>query len=155
MRLSAGEEVGAPAAAAFARLAEFERVETAARERGVEVERLGEAPMRWRVAFEAAGVLRVAEVRLTSLAPPEGAAPGRIDLEAAASGVAARIALAVAPLGEARCLLGVEATLRGTGLGGRVLLGTLALGAGRIERAMAERLAAFGRDLEARRGDGR
>ena len=154
MQLRAGDEVGAPAAAAFARLTEFERVEAAARERGVEVERLGEASMRWRVAFEAAGAWRVAEVRLTGMTPPEGAAPGRIDLEAVASGVAARIALAVAPLGEARCLLGVEATLRAAGFGGRVLVGTLALGAGRIERAMAERLAAFGRDLEARRGDG-
>ena len=155
MRLTAGEEVGAPAAAAFARLTEFGRIEAAARARGVEVERLGEAPMRWRVAFEAAGARRVAEMRLTGIAPPEGAAPGRIDLEAAAPGVAARIALAVAPLGEARCRVGIEATLRGTGFGGRVLLGTLALGAGRIEQAMAERLASFGRDLEAQRGAGR
>ena len=146
MKVEANAEARAPVAEVRARLGDFAAIEAAARRAGVEVERVSEAPLAWRVGVDVLGTRREAVFRLVEDAPE------RMRSEGEAAGVRGGVLIVLARLGPSRTRIDLAVEAEPVSLKGRALLAPAKLALGTIGAKVQERLerfaASFGADAQ-------
>lgn len=150
MQLTATEDIEAPLDRVFAELADFETLERQAMRRGIEVRRTGDhtapAPgMGWHVTFQFRGKTRTAEIVLTEYAPSE-----RIAFHTVSGGLEIDTGIDLIALARARTRINMAAELKPKTLSARLLVQSLKLAKGGIDKRFRHRIAGLATDLEGR-----
>lgn len=148
MQLTAREDIEAPLDRVFAEITNFESIERQAMRRGVEVWRkdeiAGPAPgMEWHAGFGFRGKLRNATVKLVDYTPPE-----RLKFESEVGGLEARTLLELVPLSRGRTRVSIVSDLVPKTLSARLLVQSLKLAKGGIDKRFRHRMAGFAKELE-------
>ncbi len=148
MKLTLGREIDAPQAEVFDEIAAFDALERMARDRGVHLVRsddgaAGPAGATWTVRFDLKGRVRKGIARVVAFEPAE-----RIALAADLDDVTALAAVDLAPLPSRTTRLTGSVDLRPASIPGRLLLHSLKLARGSLERRLARGLDAFAGRLE-------
>lgn len=148
MKLSTREDVMAPADWVMARLTEFEALEAALRERGVEVtcDREGARGVgtRWRARYGVRGRAMETDARLVAV-DPRG-----YRVEAVTGGVTSLAEVTVEAVTEARTRVFASVDFRPTTIGSRILLQSLKLAKPRLTERFSARVATYVAGLQAR-----
>ncbi|PYE83959.1 SRPBCC family protein [Pseudoroseicyclus aestuarii] len=148
MKFAAKTEIAAPQQFAFDQLSDFARFEEAIRARGAQLQRQpaeqGLLGTRWdgEVAFR--GRHREVGAELTQWDPPAG-----YGLSVDSGGFVGDFVLALRPLDAARCALSVELVLEPTSMSARLMLQSLKLARGNLERRFSDRVQAQGQEIAA------
>lgn len=151
MNFESEEDIGAPIEAVFAALSDVRSVEARARARGITVTRLAgdpEAPaagMAWTAGFRLQGKPREMRIDLTRYAPPN-----TLIFDSRTGGLGARAIIDLAALSDRRTRLNVDVALVADSLPAKLLLQSLKLTRGKIDKRFRLRMAEYARDLEAR-----
>lgn len=150
MQLTATEDIEAPLDRVFAELADFETLERQAMRRGVEVRRRGDhghpvAGMGWDVGFQYRGKMRQAEITLTDYTAPE-----RIAFHSVSGGLEVDFALDLIALSRSRTRINVATELMPKTLSARLLVQSLKLAKGGLDKRFRQRMAGLAKDLEVR-----
>ena len=148
MKVEASAEAHAHVAEVRARLGDFAAIEAAARRAGVDVERIAEAPLTWRVGVDALGARREAEFRLVEDAPE------RMRSEGEAAGVKGGVLIVLVPLAPARTRIDLAVEAEATSLKGRAVLAPAKLALGTIQTKVQERLERFAASFGGQPGGG-
>lgn len=140
MKLALRRDIDAPAATVYDEIATPEALERLASGRGVHIRRLddgagGPAGALWQVRAEIRGRMREGTARIAGYAPGR-----RLVLDAALDGLSGRATLDFAPLGPARTRLDAALEMGAASMSGRLLLQSLKLARGPIERRLAAHL---------------
>ncbi|QFU09713.1 Polyketide cyclase / dehydrase and lipid transport [Rhodobacteraceae bacterium THAF1] len=148
MKFSSRTEIDAPPTVVFERLSDFERIESLARERGVKVERLddgseGPSDARWRIDFDYRGRSRSCDAAIAAYVPGEQIA-GRGELEGLS--IFGNVELVEYDPGKTRMFCTVD--LKPSSMRARLLVQSLKLAKGTLDRRFAKRLNQFGKRLE-------
>lgn len=147
LKLSARTDVAAPADKIFRHLTDFDRIETAARDRGAEIERLddGTAPAdaAWRASFPFRGRLRHTEARIVDFEVDE-----QIALRGESDGLSARVRLELVPLSDRQTRINAHIDLTPATMKARLLVQSLKLARSTLEKRLEGRLQRFGRHVE-------
>lgn len=153
MELTAREDIEAPLDRVFAALSDFDTVERQALRRGVDVQRTsgpatGSASgpaegMTWRAGFSFRGKKREADIQLTEYEPGE-----RMVFDSVSGGLKVRMVLDVVALSRARTRIGVTVDLAPTTLSARLLVQSLKLAKGGLDRKFRDRMKGLAQDLE-------
>ena len=143
-------DVNVPAEFAFSELSDHETIERLAMQRGVAIRRTDRLSkpgpgMSWRADWEWGGRKRRTNITLTRREPPK-----RIVVETETAGVAGRLETEVVPMTAESCRLIIESEVRAVTFAAKVVLQTIKLARGRIERAVGERIGQLSARLEAR-----
>lgn len=145
MKLSAREDVGAPAAAVFAALRDYEIFERAAARRGAEVQRTGTAAKpQWAVAFDFRGKRRRLTITQTACVPPE-----RLAFRGGGKLFEGDLVIDVIALSPRRSRVSLALEVRPLTLAARILLQSAQLARGRILRRFQKRTTELAQHLEA------
>ena len=150
MELRGREEIEAPIEWVWDRVVDFDAHERTALRRGARVERLnasdGVAPgVTWRIDYEFRGRQRDTELRLV-----EVNRPNRLHLASETGGVAGDVVVALTALSPSRTLLEVAVELTPSTIPARLLVQSLRLAKGQIDRRLEERLKGWADDLARR-----
>ncbi len=150
MKLTLGRKIDAPQATVFDEIAAFEALERMARDKGVNLVRTddgaaGPAGATWNVRFDLSGRVRKGIARVVAFERAE-----RIALAADLDDISALAAVDLATLPSQTTRLTGSVVLRPASMTGRVLLQTLKLARGSLERRLASGLDAFAGRLERR-----
>lgn len=150
MQLTATEDLEAPIDRVFAELAEFEPLERQAMRRGIEVQRTGDhaspAPgMGWHVSFQFRGKAREADITLTEYTPRE-----RIAFHSVSGGLEINTVLDFIALARGRTRINVAAELLPKTLSARLLVQSLKLAKGGIDKRFRHKISGLATDLETR-----
>ncbi|MBP0482533.1 SRPBCC family protein [Sagittula salina] len=151
MQLTAREDVEAPLDRVFAALSDFDSVERQALRRGTDVQRTsgpatGAAEgMTWHASFGFRGKTREADIQLTEFQPPD-----RMVFASTSGGLQVGMILDVVALSRTRTRIGVTVDMVPTTLSARLLVQSLKLAKGGMERRFRERMKTLARDLEKR-----
>lgn len=150
MQLKAREDIEAPLDKVFAALSDLETVERQALRRGIDVQRIrgGGAPtegMAWRVVFTFRGKEREAEITLTEHTPPE-----RMVFSSISGGLKVVMVMDVVALSRTRTRISVEVEMAPTTLSARLLVQSLKLAKGGMEKRFQGRMHDLARELERR-----
>ncbi|MHA6344561.1 SRPBCC family protein [Roseivivax sp. CAU 1761] len=150
MKFAIREDIEGPLDRVFAALSDFEAMERAARRRGVELDRAGEvarprAGLTWQARFPFRGSAREAEIRLAEFAPPE-----RMVFDGVSGGLETRTVLDVVALSRTRTRVAGEVELVPRTLSARLLVQSLKLARGSVEKRIKARASAYAGELERR-----
>lgn len=150
MQLTATEDIEAPLDRVFAELVDFETLERQAMRRGVEVQRTGDhstpAPgMGWDVTFQFRGKSRQAQITLTEYTPPE-----RLVFHSTSGGLETDLVIDLIALSKARTRINLATELKPKTLSARLLVQSLKLAKGGIDKRFRQRMASLATDLENR-----
>lgn len=144
----AQHDIAAPAEYVFECAQDFARFEALARARGVAVERHGSAPkdgLAWTVRFDFRAMRRKVKVTLTEHEPP-----GHMRFAFRGRSVEGRSGVRITPLADGQSRLSFDVVIAPRTLAARLILQSLSLSRGRIERKLAARVQGFARTVEAR-----
>ena len=147
MKFSSRTEIDAPPGDVFDRLSDFDRIEDMGRERDISVERLddrsgGPESARWRIGFDYRGKSRVCDAEIAAYVPGEQiAARGQLDGLA----VLGNIELVQAEPGRTRMFCTIE--LKPGSMRARLLVQSLKLAKGSLDKRFAKRLDQFGKRI--------
>ena len=147
MRLSAQSDIRAPAAKVWAALTDVAAVERAGLKRGVDVTRVDEggpvAPgAEWRIAFEFRGRRRSAVARLLAMDPDE-----RIQAGVRGEGLESLAEAELVALSPGTTRLLARVDFGAVSFQGRLLLQTMKLMRGALQRRLEDRVDRFARRL--------
>lgn len=150
MQLTASEDIEAPLDRVFAAVTDFEGIERQALRRGVDVRRVDSiagpaSGMTWQAAFGFRGKPRKTEVCLSEYHPPE-----QLVFDSVTGGLEARFILDLVALSRGRTRLNVSTQLKPTTLSSRLLVQSMKLAKGGIDKRFRHRMAALAKDLENR-----
>ncbi|WP_126976440.1 SRPBCC family protein [Frigidibacter oleivorans] len=150
MKLSAREDIEAPAQHVFAALTDFEGFERGALRRGAEIRRLDQHPapgpgMSWELRFRWRGRQRVVIADLVRWEPPAA-----VGWRAESSGYDLDLGFSLVELSPRRTRLTVEIEARPRTLAARILLQSMKLGKAKLTRKMQQRLRQAADELEER-----
>ncbi|MCA8879465.1 MAG: SRPBCC family protein [Rhodobacteraceae bacterium] len=140
MRIDVSQPVAAPQALVFRHLADFDRLAGRVGSGAVAIH--GREPQ-WTARVHLHGVERTGHLRLARLD-----APSFYAVEGGIEGVAAVLAVKVAPDGPDQSRIDLALEARPASLRGRLILQTLRLMQHRLTERLAARLAAFAREIE-------
>ncbi|MBR9764508.1 MAG: SRPBCC family protein [Rhodobacteraceae bacterium] len=148
MKFVAKEDIEAPIDEVFARITDFHAFERSAIRRGAEVKRLDNPPLTgpgagWEVRFDLRGKRRIIGLEVTDFDGPE-----RMQLKLRSEGLKGHVLVDLVALSRARTRLRVETELKPKTLSARLLIQSLRLARGTIEKRLAERMAEFAASLE-------
>lgn len=150
MQLTAREDIEAPLDRVFAELTDFEAIERQALRRGITVQRTDTvagkaAGMQWSTRFSYRGKPRTADITLTNYAPPE-----RLVFGCVIGGLETETRVELVPLSRGRTRIGVTSDLKPKTLSARLLVQSLKLAKGGIDKRFRHRMAGYATDLEDR-----
>lgn len=151
MELTAREDIEAPLDRVFAALTDFESVERQALRRGVDVQRLsGDAigpteGMSWRAVFSYRGKRRSADITLAEYTPPE-----QMVFETVSGGLNITMVLDIVALSRARTRIGARVVLAPKTLSARLMVQSLKLAKGGLDRRFKDRVSVLAKELERR-----
>ncbi len=150
MQLTAREDIEAPLDRVFAEITNFDSIERQALRRGVEVRRTDEvagpaAGMSWRAGFGFRGKMREADITLREYTPPE-----RLVFDSEVGGLEAKTVIELVPLSRGRTRINLVSQLVPKTLSARLLVQSLKLAKGGIDKRFRTRIARFARELEDR-----
>jgi len=150
MQFTATEDIEAPLDAVFAALSDFETIERQALRRGIDVQRTSEpgpaeAGMTWQAAFAFRGKQRSADIQLVTYTPPE-----RMAFETKTGGLVVNTGLEVVALSRQRTRVSMQADLLPKTLSARLLVQSLKLAKGGVDKRFRKRIRQLAEDLEAR-----
>lgn len=147
MKLSARTDVAAPADRIFRHMTDFDRIETSARGRGAEIERLDDrttpAEAAWRTSFPFRGKLRHAQIRVADFEPDE-----QLVLRGESDGLTARVRLELVPLSDRQTRISAIIDLSPATMKARLLVQSLKLARSSLEERLERRLQRFGHHVE-------
>jgi uncharacterized protein YndB with AHSA1/START domain len=148
MELTAREDIEAPQEQVFAALADFDMVERQAMRRGIEITRLSDGPevgMSWRAKFTFRGKPRQAHITLSTYD-----APDRMVFHTVSGGLEMDFSLDLVALSRNRTRINVSSVLAPKTLSARLLVQSLKLAKGGIEKRFTRRMADLAAGLESR-----
>ncbi|MCB1334110.1 MAG: SRPBCC family protein [Roseivivax sp.] len=150
MKFSAKEDIAAPIASVFAVLEDFDVVERAAMRRGVEVSRQdsdsGAAQgTHWTARFDFRGKPRESSIALSSVSAPE-----TLVFDATTGGLGSQVQLDLVALNPALTRLSMTAELKPHTLAARLMVQSLRLAKGSVEKRFRARFGDAARLIEAR-----
>ncbi|MCT4557852.1 MAG: SRPBCC family protein [Pelagimonas sp.] len=148
MKLTAREDIEAPLDRVFAELSDFEAHERQALRRGLDVQRVSEGTVMgegrtWRAGFDFRGKKRAANIALTRFAAPE-----QMIFDTVTGGLEVRLVVDFVALSRARTRISVEAELAPKTLSSRLLVQSLKLAKGGVDKRFRVRMGVMARDLE-------
>lgn len=148
MKFSTRTDVEAPQAFVFEQLSDFRRFEQQAERRGAEVTRTRDAQgagTAWKGAFDLRGHRRRIEMEIAEHVAPELiVARGRVE------GVQTELRVELVPLSAKSTRVLVSLDLRPSTLTARLLVQSLKLAKGKLDRRFDERVAKYGADIAGR-----
>ncbi|WP_407494492.1 SRPBCC family protein [Pseudooceanicola sp. MF1-13] len=147
MKFSTREDINAPIEHVFQRVSDFQLYERAAMRRGAQVKRLdnldAKAPgMTWQADFDFRGKKRSVEVQLEDLE-----APTQMDFTATSGGMNGTCEVELIALSPTKTRLKLGVELKPQTLSARLLVQSLKLAKGNVEKRMQTRLAEFSDDI--------
>ena len=143
MKLSGREDIDAPIAKVWSVVTDFDALELLALRRGVEVSRTGVVPaISWKTAFDLRGKRRKVQIRLQRLERPSHLGVSFTSSPAEGSGL-----LELIELGPNRTRMTVSVEVKPRTLAARLLLQSLKLARGRVNKRFNQRLAQFARQV--------
>ncbi|QFT64521.1 Polyketide cyclase / dehydrase and lipid transport [Roseivivax halotolerans] len=150
MQFSHKEDIEAPLDEVFAALSDFDTIERSILRRGVEVARTDRlagpcAGMTWRATFSFRGKSRDAEVVLSRFEPPT-----LMVFDSVSGGLETRTIVECVALSRSRTRVGIDTTLTAKTLSARLILQSMKLAKGRIDRKFKDRVASAATELERR-----
>ena len=148
MKISAREDIQTPISAVFARLTDFAAHEAVAARRGVAVERLSRPQARtdrpaWKAVFQYGGREREVTVEVSDLHDPDFFAS-----EIHYQGIDASIDIELVPLAKTRTRMIVGLELKPRSIKAKLVVQSLKIAKGSIQRRIENRLKSFARELE-------
>lgn len=154
MKFTANEDFEAPQGFAFTRVSDFDGFERLAMKRGVDIVRTDDLPdvgvgMMWRVLAEFRNKSRRINLELVEFDPDN-----EMRFEAKASGMDLTMQVDLIPLSATRTRLAVELEAKPQTLSARLVIQSMRLTKGSLNRRFRNRIRTFARDIEdrARRG---
>ena len=150
MQLTAREDIEAPLDRVFAELSDFEAMERQAMRRGAQVRRKDPAApqgpgMGWVAAFTFRGKAREADITLTEYTPPE-----RMVFRSVTGGLETETVIELVALSRSRTRIAMDVTLLPRTLSARLLVQSLKLAKGGIDKRFRKRMAGHAKDFEDR-----
>lgn len=150
MELTGREDIDVPIAQAFEMLTDVEVYERSALRRGADVTRLDSLSQagvgaKWEVAFQFRGKPREAQIEMTGFD-----APNEIEMKAILQGLEADIKIELVALSRTRTRIQFWSGMKANSLSARLLLQSLKLARGNLNKRMAKRMATLRDDLEDR-----
>lgn len=150
MELTGREDIDVPIAQAFEMLTDVEVYERSALRRGADVTRIDSLPhpgvgAKWEVSFQFRGKPREANIEITGFD-----APNEIEMKAILQGLETGIKIELVALSRTRTRIQFWSGMRANSLSARLLLQSLKLARGNLNKRMAKRLATLRDDLEDR-----
>lgn len=148
MQLTAREDIEAPLDRVFAELTDFETVERQALRRGIEVQRLdalrdiGQG-MAWRTGFTFRGKMRNADITLSEYSPPE-----RMVFDSVSGGLEVQLVIDLVALSRTRTRVAIMSEFKPKTLSARLLVQSLKLAKGGVDKRFRSRMAGLAKDLE-------
>ena len=148
MQLTAREDIEAPLDRVFAELSDFETVERQALRRGIEVQRVdtvsGKGPgMQWATGFTFRGKMRKADITLTEYTPPE-----RMVFDSVSGGLEVQMVIDLVALSRTRTRVAITSEFKPKTLSARLLVQSLKLAKGGVDKRFRSRMAGLAKDLE-------
>jgi uncharacterized protein YndB with AHSA1/START domain len=150
MELTSREDIEAPLEQVFAALSDFDHVERQVLRRGIDVQRTRDVTptaegLAWRAEFTFRGKPRRADITLTQFQPAE-----RLVFETVSGGLTTEMAMDVVALSRARTRISTVAVLMPRTLSARLLVQSLKLAKGGIDKRFQTRMHQLARELETR-----
>lgn len=148
MELTAREDIEAPQERVFAAMADFDLIERQAMRRGAEVVRVAEGPgkgMAWKVSFRFRGRPREADITLTEFDRPD-----RMAFHSVTGGLEVDFTLDLVALSPNRTRINVTSVMVPKTLSARLLVQSLKLAKGGMDKRFRKRMAELASGLEAR-----
>ncbi|PJE30283.1 Polyketide cyclase / dehydrase and lipid transport [Pseudooceanicola antarcticus] len=148
MKFVTKEDIGAPIDAVFSKVSDFHAFERSAIRRGAEVTRRDSPPVNgegaaWDVRFDMRGKRRDIGLEVTEFDGPE-----RMQLKLRSEGVKGHVLVDLVALSRSRTRIRIETEIKPKTLSARLLIQSLRLARGTIEKRLAERMAEFAAALE-------
>ncbi|MFZ7091855.1 SRPBCC family protein [Primorskyibacter sp. 2E233] len=148
MQLTASEDIEAPVERVFAELSDFEAIERQVMRRGIDVKRTdGEdvpaAGMGWATGFTFRGKSRQAQVTLVDYTVPE-----QMVFDTVSGGLEAETRVEVVALSRSRTRINMVTELKPKTLSARLLVQSLKLAKGGIDKRFRKKMAGYAKDLE-------
>jgi uncharacterized protein YndB with AHSA1/START domain len=148
MELTASEDIEAPQEQVFAALSDFDAVERQVMRRGIEITRLAEETgtgLAWQTKFTFRGKPRQAHISLVTSTAPE-----RLKFHSVTGGLESDLTLDLIALSRNRTRITVTSVLMPKTLSARLLVQSLKLAKGGIDKRFRARMADLASGLETR-----
>ncbi|MFZ5965311.1 SRPBCC family protein [Thalassococcus sp. BH17M4-6] len=150
MEFTTKEDIEAPVDRVFAALSDFDAIERSVLRRGVDVRRIDQLQgpcegMHWKAAFRFRGKMRDADVTLTRYDPPNS-----MEFNTLSGGLETRTVVDCVALSRSRTRVSLVATLQPKTLSARLLVQSLKLAKGNLNKKFRVRAADYAKDLEDR-----
>jgi hypothetical protein len=150
MKLSASEDIEAPLDRVFAEISDFGAIERQALRRGAEVRRTDTlsapgAGLKWHAAFRFRGKPREADIVMTEYTPPD-----RMVFHCVTGGLHTHTVIDLVALSRSRTRIALHSTLDPKTLSARLLVQSLKLAKGGIDKRFRKRMASFAKHFEDR-----
>lgn len=146
MKLSGREDIDAPIAQVWSAVTDFDALELLALRRGVEVTRTGVVPaISWKTAFTLRGKRRQLQIRLQRLERPTHLAASFTSTPVEGSGL-----MELIELGPNRTRMMITVEVKPRTLAARIMLQSLKLARGRVNKRFNQRLSQLARMIESR-----
>ena len=148
MKFSTKEDIEAPIDHVFQALSDFEGFERSAMRRGAEIERVDKlgipgVGMKWRVGFQMRGKPRLMMLELKRSDPPHS-----MEFLAESSGMDGVMIVDLVAMSRRRTRIGLDLELRPHSLSARLLVQSLKLARGNLNKRYRLRIAEFAKDME-------
>lgn len=148
MQLTATEDIEAPVERVFAELSNFEAIERQAMRRGIEIKREDDltapgAGMCWKAGFTFRGKTRNAEIALSEFTAPE-----QMVFDSVSGGLETVTKIEVMALSRGRTRINLATELKPKTLSARLLVQSLKLAKGGVDKKFRTKMAGFAKDLE-------
>ena len=150
MQLTAREDIEAPIDRVFAELSDFENIERQAMRRGIDVRRTDSLPQpgkgtSWTAKFKFRGKSREAVIEIVEYAPPD-----RMRFQSVVGGLTTATVLELVALSRNRTRVSIASDLTPRTLSARLLVQSLKLAKGGIDKRFRKRVGLLAKDLENR-----
>ncbi|GGG73875.1 DNA polymerase III subunit gamma/tau [Salipiger pallidus] len=150
MEFSTREDIEAPAEQVFAELTRFEQIERQVMRRGVDLQRTSGSPdapeeLAWTARFKLRGKERTADITLD-----EYDAPNRLTYKARSGGLDAVTVIDVMALSRGRTRIVMTFEVLPQTLSARLMVQSMKLARGNMEKKFRVKMAEYARDLETR-----
>lgn len=148
MEFTTKEDIAAPVEQVYAELTDYERLERQIMRRGVALRRVAEGPgvgMSWQATFGFRGKEREARITLV-----EAQAPDLLVYDSLSGGLEMRTRLEFVALSRSRTRVTMTADLKPQTLSARLLVQSLKLARGNLEKRFRVRMAEYAKQLEDR-----